>query len=116
MSRTKVPSFNGQPVTQKEFSAAMKQIGHQFQKADQRFDQMDRKIDDRIGSLRTETQEGFRDLKRFMGITSEDLVHRLQTSLEFATTLPPKIDDHEERISKIEGEIPVIKAAVGRPK
>jgi len=80
------------------------------------FSKRSEQIDRRFGQMQTEMRTLHEESKRFMGALYEQARHDLQASLEFATDLPLKIDDHERRIKHFEEEVPVIKAAVGRAK
>lgn len=66
-----------------------------------RFDTMDRKIDER-----------FEEAKRFMGVLHEDMRHNFQLALEILAPLAPRMTDHEQRLQNLEEQVSIVKAAI----
>lgn len=87
-------------------------FGDMREDMDQRFGDMRKEMDQRFGEVRSDMQRLHEESKRHMGVLFEEMAHRLEASLEFATELPPKIEDHEQRISRLEEDVQVIKTAV----
>lgn len=101
----------------------MAKIDQRFEKIDRRFEKIDRRFDDmsrEFVSLATyidkKTTETIEASKRETGVLFEEMIHRLEASLEFATGLPPKMENHEERLSKIEEQIPILQSAIAGRK
>ena len=84
----------------------------QLEKIDRRFDDVSQEFVSLTTYIDKKSAETIEASKREMGVLFEELIHRLEVSLEFATALPPKIENHEERILKIEEEIPILQSVI----
>lgn len=107
----------------KQIDERFERIDERFEKIDQRFEKIDQRFDDMsqefislTSYIDKKSEENIEASKREMGVLFEEMIHRLETSLEFANELPPKIENHEARISRIEEEIPILQSALGRAK
>ncbi len=94
-------------------------IDERFERIDERFGRIDERFDGMTGEfvkltsyIDQKAKETLETSERHMGVLFEEMIHRLETSLEFATILPPKIENHEERLLKVEEEIPALRLAV----
>lgn len=93
----------------------MDKIDQRFVGIDQRFvgiDQEFKSIAQQFAEVHRKIDETAKELQRHMGVLFEEMINRLETSLEFAGILPPKIEDHEKRVTKVEEEIPVLRFAL----
>ncbi len=87
-------------------------VDKKFDNVDKKFDNVDKKFDDVDKKFEEQRKAISEDVKRYIGVLTEDFDSKVQMIVEQYESINEKLDSHENRLFNIEKNIEIMKVDI----